>query len=85
MSSAAEILVVILSIFLAFFLALGIILAIYLIKLTREIREVTQSAGRTVGHLEAAVAGVTKIAHPLFLLELVTKYAKRFKKSKRGE
>ncbi len=83
MSTAAEVLVIILSIFLAFFLALGIALAIYLIKLTRDIRDVTRAAGRTVGHLEAAVSGISKMAQPLFLLELVTKFMKRFKNSKR--
>jgi uncharacterized protein YoxC len=82
-SPAAEILVVILSIFLAFFLALGITLAIYLIKLTRDIREVTKTAGRTVSHIEAAIGGVSKMAQPLFLLELATKFMKRFKNSKR--
>lgn len=85
MSPAAEILVIILSIFLAFFLALGIVLAIYLIKLTRDIREVTKSAGRTVSNLEAAVSGISKMAQPLFLLEIATKFMKRFKKSKGGE
>ncbi len=85
MSPAAEILVVILSIFLAFFLALGITLAIYLIKLTRDIREVTKSAGRTVSHLEAAVGGMSKLAQPLFLLELATKFMKRFKNFKKGK
>jgi uncharacterized protein YoxC len=84
-SPAAEILVVILSIFLAFFLALGITLAIYLIKLTRDIREVTKSAGRTVSHLEAAVSGISKIAQPLFLLDLVKNLMKRFNKSKRSK
>jgi uncharacterized protein YoxC len=84
-SPAAEILVVILSIFLAFFLALGITLAIYLIKLTRDIREVTKSAGRTVSHLEAAVSGISKIAQPLFLLDIVKSLMKKFNKSKRSK
>ncbi len=80
MSSAAEVLVVILSIFLALFLLLGVILAIYLIKLTKEIREVTKSAERTVGSVETFISSVTKVASPIFIAEII---AKAFKKSKK--
>jgi len=80
MSPAAEILVIILSVFLAIFLLLGIILSIYLIKLTRDIRDVTRSAGRTVGSIEAAVSSVAKVTSPLFIAEIVGRYIKKFKK-----
>ena len=82
MSPAAEILVIILSIFLAVFLLFGIILSIYLIKLSRDIRAVTQSAGRTVSHIESAVSGVARITSPLFLAEIIRKYIKKFNKKK---
>ena len=82
MSSAAEILVIILSVFLAIFLILGGILAIYLIKLTREIREVTRSAERTASNIETLISGATKIASPIFFAEMVTRFAKKFKKEK---
>lgn len=82
MSPAAEILVIILSVFLALFLVLGIILSIYLIKLTREIRSITVSAGRTVNNIESAVAGVTKLTSPLFMAEMIRRYIKKFKKTK---
>ncbi len=85
MSPAAEVLVIILSIFLAFFLILGILLTIYLIKLTREIRNVTQSAGRTVGTIESVVGGAAKLTSPLFVAELINKYIKKYKKGKKGE
>lgn len=81
MSPASEILVIILSVFLAIFLLLGIILSIYLIKLTRDIREVTKSATRTVNNIESAVSGVAKLTSPLFVAELVGRYIKKFKKS----
>lgn len=81
MSPAAEILVIILSIFLAFFLVLGVILAIYLIKLTRDIRGITQSAGRTVNNLESAVSGVAKFTPPLFIIEQISKYIRKHKKN----
>jgi hypothetical protein len=82
MNNATEILVIILSVFLAFFLLLGIILAAYLIKLTRDIRRVTESAGRAVSNIENVVAGASKIASPLFIAELIGRYIKKFKKSK---
>lgn len=86
MSPASEILVIILSVFLAVFLVLGIILSIYLIKLTREIRVITQSASRTVGHIESAVSGVAKLTSPLFLAEIIGRYIKKFtaKTKKKG-
>lgn len=88
MSPAAEILVIILSIFLAIFLLLGIILSIYLIKLTKDIRQVTQSATRTVNNIESAVTGVAKLTSPLFVAEIIGRYINKFKKShtpKKGE
>ena len=73
MNSAAEILVIILSIFLAIFLVLGIILFIYLIELTRKIRNITQSAERTVDNIESAVSSFSKLIPSMFIAELVTK------------
>lgn len=80
MDSAAEVLVVILSIFLAFFLTLGIVLTIYLIGLTRQIRRVAGSLERTVGNLESAAAGASKIISPLFVAQAVGKIIKSIKK-----
>lgn len=82
MSPAAEILVIILSIFLALFLLLGIILTVYLIKLSRSIRALTNSAGRTVDTIESAVAGAAKLTSPLFIAKMVSRYIKKIKKSK---
>lgn len=85
MSPAAEILVIILSVFLAIFLLLGIILSIYLIKLTKEIRHVTQTAGKAVSNIEGAVSGIAKLTSPLFIAEIVGRYIKKFTKNKKGE
>jgi len=82
MSPAAEILVVILSIFLAFFLILGIVLTIYLINLTREIRKVTKSAERTVYNLETVVQRVSNVTSPLIVASMINKIIKKFKKDK---
>ncbi len=84
MSLAAEILVIILSSFLALFLVLGIILTVYLIKLTHDIRALTNSAGRTVSTIGTAIAGATKLTSPLFIAQLVGRYLKKVNKSKKG-
>ncbi|MEI6850504.1 MAG: hypothetical protein WCK26_00890 [Candidatus Saccharibacteria bacterium] len=82
MSSSAEILVIILSIALAFFLILGIILFIYLIVLTRQIRRFTKSAERTVDNIESTVSGFSKIISPIYIAEMVSGYVKKFNKKK---
>ena len=82
MNPAAEVLVIILSVFLALFLILGIILTIYLIKLTSQIRKVTKSAERTVGNLESVVSGFSKVMSPIFVAEMVSKFIKKIKKNK---
>lgn len=85
MSSAAEILVIILSSFLGLFLLLAIILTIYLILLTRQIRRVTQSAERTAHHIESTVSGISKITSPLFVAGIVGRYIKKFTKSNKSK
>lgn len=85
MSPAAEILVIILSVFLAIFLLLGIILFIYLIRLSAEIRRVTEATRRTVDSIESAVTGFTRVTSPIFIAEFIGRYVKKFmKKSKKG-
>ena len=85
MNSAAEVLVVILSIFLALFLILGITLTIYLINLTRQIRKVTNAAERTVGNLESVESKFSKVISPIFVAEMVTKFIRKIKKEKRDK
>jgi uncharacterized protein YoxC len=82
MSVAAEILVIILSIFLAIFLLLGIILCVYLIKLTRNIRDLTDSASRTANTIESAVSGIARFTSPLLMAEMFSRYLKKFKNKK---
>ena len=82
MSSSAEILVVILSIALAIFLILGIILTIYLIDLTRQIRRVTNSAERTAYNLESVVSKFSTVKTPILMVKMVTNFFNKFKKGK---
>jgi uncharacterized protein YoxC len=76
----AQILVIILSIFLAIFLLLAIILTVLLIKVTRQIKEVTESAMRTAEGFEKAIASFTAITSPILLFRTVMKYIKKYKK-----
>lgn len=85
MGPAAEILVVILSVFLAIFLIVGTILAIYLIVLTRQIRKVTKSAERTVEDFGSVVSKVSKVVQPIFIAKTVNSFMKKFKNKKKGE
>jgi len=85
MSSAAEILVVILSIVLSLFLILGMVLMVYLIVLTRQIRKITKSAERTVDDLESTVADFSKIVSPIFIAEMVNRFIKKFRTNQRGK
>lgn len=68
---AAQILVIILSIFLAIFLLLGIILLFLLIRVTKQIKDVTESAQRTVHGFEKMVQGVNKVATPAVISKII--------------
>ena len=72
----AQVLVIILSVFLAVFL----LLAIKLIKLTRQIKRVTDVAERTAVKFEAIAGNVVAVTSPMALLKIITRFIKRAKK-----
>jgi uncharacterized protein YoxC len=76
----AQILVIILSVFLAIFLILAIVLTILLIKVTRQIKEVTNTAARTAQGFEKAITSLGAITSPLVMFQAVMKYVKKHKK-----
>ncbi len=76
----AQILVIILSVFLALFLLLGIILTVLLIRLTQQIRSVTETAQRTATGIEGAVNTIVKLSSPGLVMKLIMGQAKKFKK-----
>lgn len=81
MSSAAEVLVVILSIVLSVFLVFATILAVYLIKLSAQIRKITKSAERTVDDIESVVSQAGRVITPMFFSAMINRFVKKFKKS----
>lgn len=80
MSTAAELLVIIVSSVLAVFLIVAIILAIYLIKLTAEIRRLAKSAQNTVSHIDNAFVNVSRLVSPMFVANMIGGYIKKFTK-----
>lgn len=76
----SQVLVVILAIFLAIFLLLAIALTVMLIKVTRQIRMVTNSAQRTAEHIEKTVAGVSGVVSPMFIMKILSKFMKKAKR-----
>lgn len=83
MCPAAEVLIIILSITLTVFLILGIVLLVYMIVLTRQIRRVTQAAEKTVDNIGSVVSGFSKIITPVYIAEMVNKAIKKIKKNKK--
>lgn len=80
MSNAAEILVVILSVFLAILLLLSIILTVLLIKVTTQIREITASAQNTVDNINQFTTNVTKFSSPALIGKFLVDQFKKARK-----
>lgn len=78
MSEAAEILVIIVSSVLTLFLIVSIILGIYLIKLTVEIRRIVKSAEDTVDSIGSAAKGFSKLVSPVFAAEFINRLVKKY-------
>jgi pilus assembly protein TadC len=86
--TAAEVLVIFLSVALAVFLALGIILVIYLIVIAKKINQVADTARRTVDHVEGIANMASKAFAPAmvsnFILDTISKFTKG-RKHKKGD
>lgn len=83
----AQVLVIILSIFLAIFLLLGIVLTVLLIRVTLQIKSITESAQRTVSGLEGLIASANKFTSPAILIKAILGQVKKAKKraSRKGD
>ncbi len=56
---------------------------VYLIVLTRQIRKITRTAEKTVDNIESVVSGVSKVLSPMFIVEMVSRFVKKFNSSKK--
>jgi len=71
MNTSEQILVIILSVFLALFLLLGIVVAIQVVRLLRQLRRITDKAERIVESAESVGAVFRSAAGPISILKLV--------------
>ena len=76
----AQVLVIILSIFLAIFLLLGIILTVMLIKVTKQIKSITESAGRTINGFEKIIDKASAFTSPVYLAKTIFDQVQKAKK-----
>lgn len=77
---AMQILVIILASFLALFLLLAVILTVLLIKVTRQIKNVTTTAQSAAEHINSLAANVSKVTSPALVAKLVMDQLKKIKK-----
>ena len=76
----AQILVIILSVFLAMFLLLAIALRVMLIRLTKQIKNVTSVAERTAIKLETVASNAAMATSPVALVKIIKVLFNRFRK-----
>lgn len=79
MDGAAGALVIILAITLAIFLVLAVVLMILLIRVTQQIKHITESAERTVTKVESAANNMSRLATPLTAVNMLRKVVKKKK------
>ncbi len=79
MDGASGVLVIILGITLAIFLVLAIILMILLIRVTQQIKTITESAERTVTKVEQAASNVSRVSTPMAVMGMLSKVIRKKK------
>lgn len=72
----AQVLVIILSVFLAIFLILAIVLTALLIKVTRQIKRVTETAEKAVNRIEDTAANFSLFTSPTMIVKMVKTFIK---------
>ena len=82
MDTAAEILVIIVSSVLAIFLLVLIIIAIYTVKILKQVRRITDRAENVAGSVEAAASAFERTASPLAMLKIISAIVKTASKAK---
>lgn len=80
MDGAAGALVIILAIVLAIFLVLAVVLMVLLIRVTQQIKHITESAERTVTKMESAAGNMSRLTTPLGVVKMLSKVVKKKKK-----
>lgn len=81
--TAPEILVIILSIFLAIFLVIAIVLGALLIKVTLQIKRVTQTAAKAAKNAEAFTANMSKVTSQFYIGKYVMDFLRKVSNEKK--
>lgn len=81
----AQILVVILSIFLGLLVLSAVVLVVVFIRLTHQIKSVTDNAERAVKNIEDAVHSFSKTSSSLAVVQMIVKRFKKHKKKQEEE
>ena len=79
-NDAASILVIIISSVLAIFLILAIFLVVMLMRVTRQIKEIAETAQTTADHFANVAVNMSKVTTPAFIGKTLLEQLKRFKK-----
>lgn len=78
----AEILVYILAAALALFLILALVLVMLLIKITRQIKDITTTAQKTVNSVEKMAANVSAVTTPAGFARMIQTQVKNLRRKK---
>ncbi|MCB9820152.1 hypothetical protein H6796_02545 [Candidatus Nomurabacteria bacterium] len=79
---AFEILVIILSIFLAIFLIVGIVIGVLLVKVSLQLKRITDKAEKTASSIETATSKFTQYTSAAAIGSILVKQLNRVKKRK---
>ena len=83
--TAAEILVIILSIALAVFLVLGIVLTVYLIIIAKKIKRIADTAEQGVNGFVGMVANLQRMVAPAMVTRVFTEIIDRFTNNRKDK
>jgi hypothetical protein len=71
MDTAAEVLLIIVSVVLSIFLIVGIIAGVYTIKILKQVRRITERAENVADSVEAAASTFEKSASPIAIIRII--------------
>jgi uncharacterized membrane protein len=83
MNTASEVLLIIVSAVLAIFLLVLIAAIIYVVKILRQVKRITERAETVAGSVEAAASAFGRTAAPLAVLKIIGKIVKQSNKARK--
>ena len=84
MNTASEVLLIIVSAILAIFLLVLIAATIYVVKILRQVKRITERAETVAGSVEAAASAFGRTAAPLAVLKIISKIVKQSNRTRKG-